>query len=121
MFIVSRKGKNQQEAKRGVQNQTQALRAVESQAQPRHQPLNARDWLDLQWLAHGHLVLERPMTEMAAGLLAWRICPETERERVAVLHLATNGILTEQHHVWRLTDLGLRQICALIQHINALH
>jgi hypothetical protein len=110
MFIVSRKSKNQQETARGVQNQTQ----------PQQQPLSAKDWLDLQWLAHGHLVMERPMTEMVEGWLAWRICPATERERVTVLHLATNGILTEQHHVWRLTDLGLRQIFALIQHINRL-
>jgi hypothetical protein len=86
------------------------------QALPANAPLSAKDWLDLQWLAKDYLTAARPLAEVVPGLLAWRICPASEQERAVALRLAARGVLTAEQQVWRLTERGLRQIVAVIQH-----
>jgi hypothetical protein len=108
MFILSRKQQKHQMPAQVLVHQTQ----------PRQSPLSAKEWFDLQVLAKGHLISQRPPIEAVSGLIAWRISPDTERERLLARGLEAGQILIAQNDFWRLTAYGLRQVLAVIRHLS---
>lgn len=83
--------------------------------------MTAEDWIDLQFLAHRQLLLDRPVDVMVSGWAMWRIIPANERERAAVTRLVAHGMveITTVKDCWKVSMQGMRWLYTILRHVQA--
>ena len=82
--------------------------------------MTAEDWIDLQFLAHRQLLLDRPVDVMVSGWAMWRIIPTNERERAAVTRLAAHDLIemTTSKECWKVSMQGMHWLYTLLRHVQ---